>query len=412
MSNAKHNTISYNSDTLKLLTFFEWALALFLVLNGNTVYRANQSMDYPILFICVSLFFVVWIATKFIVREKRFNSYSIIVFVACSFFLIVTGYNIILFFLVYIICFPLLIDYFCLCFRINRIPSLFCKLSQLIVLLTIASLVLWYLGPLTKQISENCEIRILWEHMMTVKGYWWLLFKSQVEDGTYIAYEKVWRNSSIFTEAPMFNLWLCVSLVTELFLRKKMRIFNVIILIGGVASTYSTTGIMCVILLIVLFVYNRIHLLGKKIKIPFVLKLVIIIVGVYYGYILASQVLSMKEESTSYSSRLRDYEMSFSMFRSNPIFGIGFGNQNRNTMGYSNSIVTLLGQGGLWLTLIVYSPIIAGIVKGYRESKYTFIGLALFFIFISTNTVFHNRCVFLLIPALFYAYLKQKKSYE
>lgn len=392
--------MKYNS-----LSTLEWFLAFFLVINGNSVYRACIGMDTPITVITAMLIAYISLLSRSLMPVKNTLIMPHVIMAGSFLYIVITKHQITTFFFLYIISFPLLIDYFYRVIVYRRLGNLFYKISDIVFFLTVVGLFLWYLGPITNQIEENCSIRIRWEHDMTLKGYNWLLFKSQIEDGTYLDNSIIWRNSSIFTESPMYNLWLCFALVVELFLRKRLNYIKSLFLLLGIASTLSTTGVLCVIGIVILYLYTRLKVTFIS-KIPFIVKILFLTVVIYYGYQWSNGIMTLKSDTSSYIARMRDYEMSFAMFRNHPLWGIGFGNQLNHTLGYSNSLVSILAQGGLWLFLIVYAPVIYCIIKAYRKSYYYFVSLALFFIFISTTTVFHNRYLFLLIPALLYAFLE------
>lgn len=392
--------INYNT-----LSTLEWLLAFFLVINGNSVYRASIGMDIPITIVTAVLIICVWALSRYLMPVKYTLMMPFVIMVASFVYMVITKHQMTTFFFVYIISFPLLIDYFYHCIVYHRLGQLFFKLSSIIVFLTVVSLLLWYLGPITNQIEENCRIRIHWEHDMTFKGYYWMLFKAQFEDGTYVDSNYLWRNSSIFTESPMYNLWLCFALAIELFLRKNLSYQKLLILFVGIVSTFSSTGVLCIIYFIILFCLKGLQN-TFFLKIPIFVKLLFFAVVIYYGYQWSVGIIALKSDSSSYIARMRDYELSLELFQKHPFWGIGFGNQLNHTLGYSNSLVSILAQGGVWLFVIVYAPVIYVIIRLYQRSYYYFFSLALFYILISTSTVFHNRYLFLLIPALLYAFLE------
>ena len=150
---------------------------------------------------------------------------------------------------------PFLLNYFSMSILNRRGFFLFYKLQNIVVLLSLSSVILWLLGPLTDILRTDTSIRINWGYIQTYKGYFSLLYNIQLEDGTFLN-SYLYRNTSIFTEGPMFNLWLIIALLVEFFMRKKVSIIKIVLLTLTLLTTFSTTGFIALFL----FMLSLIHI--------------------------------------------------------------------------------------------------------------------------------------------------------
>jgi O-antigen ligase len=189
---------------------------------------------------------------------------------------------------------------------------------------------------------------------------------------------------------------------------KLYYLFAGLVLLYGIVLTNSRGGLLA--LIIALFLYYKSK---KNIIITSVFIGVLILVFVNY----ASRLTEISTEESSASGRLDAWYTGLQLFKSNPIFGVGYGNFTEyNTLTAHNSYVLVLSELGiigyyLWFMLLgaTYYKIylIYNYDKKNNESNnlshvlfcaLSSVVIAIFFLSRSYNIVF------IIILALMYAY--------
>lgn len=280
------------------------------------------------------------------------------------------------------------------------------------------------------------------------------------------------RNQGIFCEAPMYNFILIVALAYELFLRnhvedkngvsrlnilrndrnvskdggnhfyskadgafsvasnssiiikqqmqrKRVVTFRLILLIVTILTTLTTTGMILLIMAFVLrymFTKSRDYIL-RSIK-PLLIVLVCI-AGLY----MAIQIFLQKSSSFSWKIHFDDLRAGFLAFLSSPLTGTGFESYTVIDMfrsswrtaggrkaGFSNSIMRILGQGGLVLGLVYFIPIIGTIWKSVRSKQYDIFAFTALITVAFSLTIVCYSLVMLTIIAFFNAYIIESKT--
>lgn len=394
---------------INLSIFLEYLFALFLILDGFSVYMTPQSNR--VLFTSLSL--GVLILMNIFSPKSRVKSSLIpyvLSFLALIYFLQDIK-DIVLGSVLFVLGLPLLINYIWKCRLSKHSFSLLYRIENLVFFFTISSIILWLLGPIFDIISPNMHFDGSWGAWTykekSVPGYYGLLFLTQIEDGTFFSNE-IWRNTSIFAEGPMFNLWLCIAFSINLFLRETYSRKRVIIYIVGVLSTFSSTGFIYLSIIGIYF-FARTGALARFNKNAF-LKYFMILFGLLLSYLLVKSILSQKADSVSYLIRMNEYTTAISSFMSNPLFGVGYKSCSEFNFGMSNSLLSLLGGGGIWLFSIIYYPIICFLIK-IKVVDFRILGIVISFLILTFSTNFYTQFVIILFPAFLYSLLI-KKSYE
>jgi hypothetical protein len=296
---------------------------------------------------------------------------------------------------------PLLLLLFTELHRRGQLLKLLHRFVDLLCVLSAVSLVFWYLGAVSKVIEPDMTIPIEWGNFDEANGYYGIHFEIQI-DTTFFPDEHMYRNSSIFAEAPMFNLWLSIALAIEFFMTDKPSKWRVALLVVTVFTTLSVTGIIFMALCLVLYTivcYRQIRRIGKGM----LLIAVMIITPVLISFLLKS--MSLKSDTQSFDMRLSDYVGGVRLWMDYPVFGAGFGNLRAffpyiyspdGAIGFSNSVMAVLGTGGIWMALLYYIPHLGMLFPGVTGSgKLSCFGVCMLFLF--CTTIFFVRVIGVLI---------------
>ena len=143
------------------------------------------------------------------------------------------------------------------------------------------------------------------------------------------------RNWGPFREPGVFQLFIVVAVIYELFRKKKSNWIKLVVFIFAIITTFSTTGYIAlgvVILAVVLMNKNNMSIGQRRLLIGVVIVFVLLILylsiftdliiksdgyGSVFGKILGSY------ESLSYNTRMASIWTNIKIFFENPIFGKG-----------------------------------------------------------------------------------------
>jgi hypothetical protein len=279
----------------------------------------------------------------------------------------------------------------------------------------VISLIFWFLGEVFKVITPNGYLNIAWGNFNLVHGYYGIHYAFQV-DTTFFPDAHLYRNSGIFAEAPMFNLWLDIALATELFLKPKASKLRVVILAVTVLTTLSVTGILFLVLCAALKACSNLRRMSKT-KIGILFFAGAVIIPLLGGVVIKSVVL--KTDTQSYLMRLSDYAAGVRTWVERPLFGAGFGNlgalqehvvgiENASS-GFSNSVTAVLGTGGLWTALLYYISHVGMIFPRFTGSK-KLACFCLCMMFLFVTTIFFARFIGVLMVVFGYAIITGAKA--
>lgn len=326
-------------------------------------YSLNNWMLIVMVFIIVGSFFSMQRISKKILKKELFII-SIIVIISAS-YLIINPVNLGAF--VRFIIAVLLINILTSVIYTGKNASLFLfRLSNAIYVIAVISLFFWIAGTVLHIINPTGNVVSTWTgegSLSTVcNSYYGIYFETQKVSSSF---GNIYRNSAFFSEAPMASYIFVIGFLIESFMvdsKSKSRVF---ILVAAILSTFSTMGIIAVILSFSL------NVLFSKPKISFmrVLKIIILPIGGVLVCFMAYDIISSKLQSVSGITRIDDIIAGFEAWKTNLLFGTGFGNMEVITRymsswrayntGYSNSLMMILAQGG----------ILFGIVYGFAYAK-------------------------------------------
>lgn len=300
----------------------------------------------------------------------------------------------------------LLVIYFTLCVENDKIPELFIKYRNIIVVIALVSFILWLAGPIMNIIRPTGYVWYNWTsviHDKKVPHYFRIFFTTQTAN--FLGQFRVIRNTAIFTEAPMCSLHFSLSLLISFFLDSKFNKKMIAILIVGIISTVSSTGyIIIVFSIIARFIINE-----NKNNILKIFKImvapVMLIAGGYIAYTLIMHKLTGRGSG---DIRFDDFSAGFKAWMDKPIMGWGLGNSigiinhmsgwRMFNTGFSNSIMQILAQGGLYVGGVYVFLWINGLIKKFRSSnKGEIIILGFMFFLFCVTVITYNYIIFVIL---------------
>ena len=241
--------------------------------------------------------------------------------------------------------------------RKNRGAEIFFKYRDIMLIVAVVSMFFWLLGSMLGIIHPTGIEYTTWvsaenpNGFKSITSYYGLYFETQTLWSTFGLFGDVIRNSAIFTEAPMCNFNFCMALIIELFYNPKPSKIKSGILITAIVTTLSTTGYcMLTVALTAKFLVssNKKPGLMKLIRI-FSLPALAIVVALTLQFLVEN-----KMSTSSGTARLMDFMIGFGAWSHEPFFGYGYEKPTYYMgfhYGFSNSIIPILGHGGLFLAL-------------------------------------------------------------
>lgn len=380
-----------------LVLIIEYLWALVIVLNGNSVYNASALKDYRLLelslILTVTLLLVDWFTGRIRVTAKDsvvavgLALYSVVYISARQDTMGVVDFT-----LLFCGGLPSLYLLFVGLHKRGELLKLICKIADVISVLAPISLFFWVFSSYFGFIRPDMSILINWGYTKRVIGCHGLHFLTQM-DSTFFQGQFVHRNSGIFAEAPMFNLWLDIALMIEIFLKPKVSKRRVVVLVITVLTTMSVTGILFLALCLSLWVvqsYREQNAFRKRLIIALFLLVMIPALAILVGYSLV-----IKSDTKSYDMRLADYIAGVKLWWEYPIFGGGYANLRalqqysltfNGAIGFSNSVTAVLGTGGLWMSALFGIPMLATLSTHLtRSRKIVCFGICYLMLFCTTS---------------------------
>lgn len=400
---------AHKKDSLDIA---EYLFAISLIIQGASVWNTSIRPQYPLLPIATVCCIWLWFVSKRNNHKKlSLNKLSVVIlclsstYGALSFGIGNLNYTLGMF----IIGLPLMIDYFITCSQTERKYELFYKIENCIYVLSVISIILWLIGPIGNFIDPNCVVaNCAWGGPRDYKGYFYLLFEAQHEDGTFFSNSSLWRNSSIFAETPMYNFWLMNAIGIECFLRDKISKKRISVLLLAILTTFSTTGFLFIIICVLLNMYSKV--LYSTSKVMNFLKYPLFITAVIGGYLIVQKILLLKSTTASFETRLGDYEAALFYLQNISLIGTGYGDDSAmvtalNTQGFSNGIFAVLVSGGFFLGIIILFPLIANMIRGLLLKKTIMLSFSVLQIYILSTVLCQGFYFLAVSTGLFWASL-------
>ena len=385
----------------------EYLFAILLIMECNSVWGSMEGNNFDkitkVALIFIMLLYIVLNKSVSVAGLQAIMLAVSISAVYCLIYLLATGYNFSGFFFL-AICVVAIYVIVTIAADKNRGMQLLLKYKDLVVIIAIVSLVFWFFGSQLGIIRPTGYINFTWgvtDGSKRVASYYGIYFESQsISSFLGLIDKTTWRNTAVFSEAPMFNFHLCIALIIELFYCKKLSKVRCAILIMTILSTLSTTGYCMMIIALVLK-----YIFSKEITGIFRVMKVIIIPCVVIAGLIVFRILIMNKMGTgSGTSRASDFVTGFQAWLASPLFGYGYGAEtyyNSIHYGFSNSVTPILGFGGLFLSIPYLYFTFKWFYMSYKEinmQKFLFF-VNFLFLFIFTIVPFKFLTIFILFAS-------------
>lgn len=278
--------------------------------------------------------------------------------------------------------------------------SLFLKYSNVMVIIAVASLVMWFLCSILQVVPATSFFPYEWGSSIDfIPTYWGVYFETQ---SIAPLGEKIWRNTGIFNEGPMYNMALCVAFIIEYFIQPFRSKTKLWILAIAIFTTFTTTGQFFLMGIGIWSVFNR---MGRRYRI---LLLLVVPILLYFGYVVAGTLLANKKATggeDSMNLRTEDITWCMEAGMEHPMLGVGLTLRegeslwHGKTLGRSNSLFAVFARGGLFV-LILYIGALLLIpylyYRKYKDPKW-FYAMFCFFLVFTVTVSFLNYLTLLLL---------------
>lgn len=273
---------------------------------------------------------------------------------------------------------------------IENYLSLFYRYSNIVIILSIVSLIMWILCSILQIIPPTMLIPFEWAPGTDfITTYWGIYFETQ---RVLLFGEWVWRNSGMFNEGPMYNMVLCIAFAIEFFMRPCKSKLKLFILTLTIITTFTTTGQF---FLIGIIGWTFLRKVGYKYR---TILIIIFPFFLYIGYLIGCGIMDNKKETggeKSMNLRSEDITYCLEAGMEHPILGLGIvqgegeGLWRGKQIGRSNSIFAIFARGGVYV-LTLYMGVLLLIpylyYKKNKDTKWLFTMLCFFFIFTITSS--------------------------
>lgn len=417
--NRPRHILKIPTFTQGLMILLEYVWAVFVVLNGNSVFHACSVKSYHLLELSLVMTYLL-LAMELYVYRLRPASDQLLLAVGMLIYSVVylaarqSSMSVINFTFLFVVGLPGAFLLFTVRHSHGRLLLLIRRLYDVVFVLAMISLYYWTFGVMLKFIPANCYTVIDWGYRKYVLGYDWLQFATQL-DTTFFPDAFIYRNSSIFTEAPMFNLWLDMALAGELFLKERASRFRVVVLTIAIVTTMSVTGIVFLGLCALIHIVRNYRGMDRRQK-GAVLAAGMLLLPVLAG--VAIYALVLKSDTQSFSMRVSDYVAGIMLWWDYPIFGAGYANLQAllpymyspdGVLGFSNSLTAVLGTGGLWMAAVFYIPHFGALLPRLTGSP-KLSCFALCYLYLFCTTAFFGRYIVVVMATFVMALIFEAKK--
>ena len=372
-----------------LVVFYSAAWCLYTAANCNTALR----LAVPLLFALI--------VGRFRRIPVRLWQRVAVIGVYLAVYLLATRYNGVRFVLYYALPLLLLILYADLADGVGLLH----KLSDVVAVLTAVSLFFFLFGTVLRWIPPSGVTTFYWgESDRTCATYYHLYYEAQRIRFFGVDLP---RNCGAFPEAPGFAGFLVVAVAAEVLLRRRPRWGRCVLL---VAATLTTLSAKALILTAAVFFLRYVLWApqtwrGHRYR---VVALPLLCVGLLAA---AGVLLWDKLQTVSGGMRLDDVAACLAAFRTAPLFGVGYWNDDaivpyftyaqRYNEGLSMGAAVVLAQGGLYLSALYLWPAVGCVRRGEPRQGWLAMTLIYAGLLLTGNIAYHFLTLLLL--AVFFA---------
>lgn len=384
----------------KVVGLIEYIVAICIVVNCNTVWDRIGLEKINNLVLFGSLLILSMVAINTLMKNKtiflKISMLTLFVMIYNMMFIFFNGENQKTFIFRFIFILGTLMIYSIYSLSINGYNKILVKISEIIVVLSIISLIFYLFATCLGVIKPNSTVTLKWGTIRDIPSYWGLYYNTQWVNFNGIP---IIRNTGVFTEAPMYSFALSISLAIELFVIKDKRVKNILILCITALTTFSTTGIVTNLMMICIYIIAT-----KSISTVFmILKISILPIVITISLLVGSLFIIDKIESSSnnkygsFNIRMDDFKVGYEAWRENKLIGHGYDRHDKtktymgllrvNDNGGSSGLMMILPQGGVYLLSIYLIPLIISLYHGFKikDIKIVIIGLIITLLFTFTQ---------------------------
>lgn len=402
--------VNYNKIISKITTIVRYTTIFLIILKTQSVFTFLKEIDLHINMILV-LFLVILTILRFVNKEIIINKYRIIPLAIYAIY--ITIYAILTkctdrtFFVNFGII--LMLFFVNLAFskdfkeEVKKVAKIF-VINMTII--TAVSLFFFLFGSVLNWIKPSNQVLIEWGEERKIDSYCFMHFNTQ---DIHLLGKTIYRNSSIFTEAPMFALNLSFALAAEVFLNNKQK-SKIAILVLGLISTVTLSAFINIFLIYIIWLaINYKNIIKDKKKI--ILNIVLLIVTICGALVL----FNARSNSSSLEIRVDDYKASLQAFGDHVLLGNGYNNEEaikkymgdfrKYNDGVSNSIAVILAEGGIYLSLIYIIPQIMILYESLKNKNMNALALDIIFIVSMIISIYIFTPLMFLNLAIMHAYI-------
>lgn len=395
---------------ISFVSFIEYIWVFLIVLECNTVYIHITAwhLDLSIYIMGVTSFLFIMLSILYrrtSAISLTFVSAAVLYLIYMLFFALLNNDSI-EFIYKYLIFIPLVSMIFIIKQSANDSQSTIFKLADIVFFLAALSLIFWCLCSILQLLPYTSTVSAKWNTIQSIKSFSYVYFEAQ-ESITFLGID-VLRNTGIFIEAPKYCICLLFSLLTELFLKPRFSKFKVTILALTILSTFASYGIIVLMCSIFLKL-----VVSKRIKRPtkiFAMPVIFILVIIGIQTLVSDKSVS---GSSSFNVHLDDFIAGFKAWQDHIFIGNGYNSMDRiwhymstfrrNNTGFSNSIMQVLAQGGLWLFSVYLTAFISGFALAKNRHDWRIFSFTLMTLLMFIGVIFSYRFILLLFVAYFFS---------
>lgn len=384
---------------IKIIDLINIITALLLVLNCQSVFQNATSINFHVYELC---FFFIVLDSLYMVYKYGITRNNETVWFACSviyvsILIVYVVFSVkvddLLKFLSRFLIFPFAVLYFLSSAPQRTKYKLFKYFIEWVAIISLITSMLWFLSSFAglKPTSE-----FVWKWSGDVHGlsYYFLYFSSPYQYIDFIPGLVMRRNIGIFTEGPMFMLVLSfallfINLFDHFF---KIERWKIVVILVAMITTFSVTGYIIVLMMVVSNVINK----NKRIQ----NKVIIASIFVPFGLLAGIIVIAMKSSSASFLVRMDDFFTGVKAFISSPVVGIGYENvdalrsfmsqQRSFNMGFSNTLFSVLAYGGITLSILFLYPVCIGLCKSIVRHDYRVSTFCIIYFLLYCTVIFYT----------------------
>lgn len=414
VSKKKVNNLFFHS--------MDYMIVLFIILGTQSVFNATTDMNFripEILLVLLFLRIVTLVTPK--TNIGPILVFSVLWITYIGIYVVFSPGKTLKLIQLFVVMFLLLFVYFYTYIQQFNVKKILLAYSNIIFLVACFSLFFWIFGTIFNVIKPSGVVNIDWGADIVASNYYYIYFQWQHD--AIVFGQTIFRNIGIFCEAPMFSLNLTIAFMIDYLIEERRSFRRLLIYSITLLTTVSVTGVMLVLMVIVLdrfFEYVSDSFIKRKFRLGLIVFPIIAAVAGIIGY----NLLSSKLASASGSSRLEDYVSGFKAWQLHIFWGNGFGDTSarisfssfwrlaRSENGYTNSIMTVLSEGGIYFFVAYLTPFIYLVRKSIQEKNYKiFIFVGMWFYLFLTTTFAHTTLM-ISFMAFSFALILNKKCIE